>query len=182
MAGKILKFIGDGCSPFFRSASQGLRNLLHAWPKPVRPWFALNEKNGETGRAPAELRASGFTSETSCTAISGRRTRLDFTVIGPAVNMASRLEALTNNCCQGQRDGGYVVVRGHVADPFSFGRSECAECATHPNIAVRGFTPLDVVGRRPDIPSPIPDCLLRSQAYEPRPPNHPDPRQRRPHI
>jgi class 3 adenylate cyclase len=38
--GEILKFVGDGCSPFFRSASlKPAQILCMPWPKPVRPWL-----------------------------------------------------------------------------------------------------------------------------------------------
>ena len=55
---------------------------------------ALNEKNGETGRAPLSYGIGVHVGDVMYGNI-GSRTRLDFTVIGPAVNMASRLEALT---------------------------------------------------------------------------------------
>jgi adenylate cyclase len=49
-------------------------------------------------------------SATSCRAISGRGPRLDFTLIGPAVNMASRLETLT------QQQGRPVLLSRAFAD------------------------------------------------------------------
>jgi adenylate cyclase len=54
----------------------------------------LNEKNGETGRAPLNYGTGVHVGDVMYGNI-GSRTRLDFTVIGPAVNMASRLETLT---------------------------------------------------------------------------------------
>jgi class 3 adenylate cyclase len=54
----------------------------------------LNEKNSETGRAPLKYGIGVHVGDVMYGNI-GSRTRLDFTVIGPAVNMASRLEALT---------------------------------------------------------------------------------------
>jgi class 3 adenylate cyclase len=53
-----------------------------------------NEKNSETGRAPLNYGIGVHVGDVMYGNI-GSRTRLDFTVIGPAVNMASRLEALT---------------------------------------------------------------------------------------
>ena len=54
---------------------------------------ALNEKNSESGRKPLNY-GIGVQGDVMYGNI-GSRTRLDFTVIGPAVNMASRLETLT---------------------------------------------------------------------------------------
>ena len=57
---------------------------------------ALNEKNGEkTGRAPLNYGIGVHVGDVMCTGNIGSLTRLDVTVIGPAVNMASRLETLT---------------------------------------------------------------------------------------
>jgi adenylate cyclase len=55
---------------------------------------ALNEKNSETGRAPLNYGIGVHVGDVMYGNI-GSRSRLDFTVIGPAVNMASRLETLT---------------------------------------------------------------------------------------
>jgi adenylate cyclase len=55
---------------------------------------ALNEQNGETGRAPLNYGIGVHVGDVMYGNI-GSRSRLDFTVIGPAVNMASRLETLT---------------------------------------------------------------------------------------
>jgi hypothetical protein len=54
---------------------------------------ALNEKNSESGRKPLNY-GIGVQGDVMYGNI-GSRTRLDFTVIGPAVDMASRLETLT---------------------------------------------------------------------------------------
>jgi adenylate cyclase len=93
--GEILKFIGDGLLAIFPlSQPSACANLLHAVAEARQAMVALNEKNGETGRAPLNYGIGVHVGDVMYGNI-GSRTRLDFTVIGPAVNMASRLEALT---------------------------------------------------------------------------------------
>jgi adenylate cyclase len=55
---------------------------------------ALNERKNEAGRETLNYGIGLHVGDVMYGNI-GSRTRLDFTVIGPAVNMASRLEALT---------------------------------------------------------------------------------------
>src|SRR5215471_19322029 len=70
--GEILKFMGDGLLAIFPlSQPSACANLLHAVAEAREAMIALNEKNSETGRAPLNY-GSASTSETSCTAISGR--------------------------------------------------------------------------------------------------------------
>lgn len=93
--GEILKFIGDGMLAIFPlSEPQACANLLHAVSEARQAMTALNEKNRETGRAPLNYGIGIHVGDVMYGNI-GSRARLDFTVIGPAVNMASRLEALT---------------------------------------------------------------------------------------
>jgi adenylate cyclase len=93
--GEILKFIGDGLLAIFPlSEPKACANLLHAVAEARQAMVALNEKNSETDRAPLNYGIGVHVGDVMYGNI-GSRTRLDFTVIGPAVNMASRLEALT---------------------------------------------------------------------------------------
>jgi adenylate cyclase len=93
--GEILKFIGDGLLAIFPlSQPSACANLLHAVAEARQAMIALNEKNSETGRAPLNYGIGVHVGDVMYGNI-GSHTRLDFTVIGPAVNMASRLEALT---------------------------------------------------------------------------------------
>jgi adenylate cyclase len=93
--GEILKFIGDGLLAIFPlSQPQACANLLHAVAEARLAMAALNENNAETGRAPLNYGIGVHVGDVMYGNI-GSRTRLDFTVIGPAVNMASRLETLT---------------------------------------------------------------------------------------
>src|ERR1700751_3969462 len=93
--GEILKFMGDGLLAIFPlSQPSACVNLLHAVTEARQAMAALNERNRETGRAPLNYGIGVHVGDVMYGNI-GSRTRLDFTVIGPAVNMASRLEALT---------------------------------------------------------------------------------------
>ncbi|MEH2487786.1 adenylate/guanylate cyclase domain-containing protein [Bradyrhizobium sp. AZCC 2230] len=93
--GEILKFIGDGLLAIFPlSNPSACANLLHAVAEARQAMIALNEKNGETGREPLNYGIGVHVGDVMYGNI-GSQTRLDFTVIGPAVNMASRLETLT---------------------------------------------------------------------------------------
>ncbi|MEH2513354.1 adenylate cyclase [Nitrobacteraceae bacterium AZCC 1564] len=93
--GEILKFMGDGLLAIFPlSQPSACANLLHAVSEARQAMIALNEKNGEAGRAPLNYGVGVHVGDVMYGNI-GSRTRLDFTVIGPAVNMASRLEGLT---------------------------------------------------------------------------------------
>jgi len=93
--GEILKFIGDGLLAIFPlSQPSACANLLHAVAEARQAMVALNERNGDTGRAPLNYGVGVHVGDVMYGNI-GSRTRLDFTVIGPAVNMASRLETLT---------------------------------------------------------------------------------------
>lgn len=93
--GEILKFIGDGLLAIFPlSQPSACANLLRAVAEARQAMTALNERNSETGRAPLNYGMGVHVGDVMYGNI-GSRTRLDFTVIGPAVNMASRLESLT---------------------------------------------------------------------------------------
>jgi adenylate cyclase len=93
--GEILKFIGDGLLAIFPlSQPSACANLLHAVTEARQAMIVLNERNGETGRAPLNYGIGIHVGDVMYGNI-GSHTRLDFTVIGPAVNMASRLETLT---------------------------------------------------------------------------------------
>ncbi|OSJ26641.1 adenylate/guanylate cyclase domain-containing protein [Bradyrhizobium japonicum] len=93
--GEILKFIGDGLLAIFPlSNASACANLLHAVAEARQAMINLNQKNGETGREPLNYGIGIHVGDVMYGNI-GSQTRLDFTVIGPAVNMASRLETLT---------------------------------------------------------------------------------------
>jgi adenylate cyclase len=93
--GEILKFIGDGLLAIFPlSQPTACANLLHAVTEARQAMAALNEKNRDSGRAPLNYGIGVHVGDVMYGNI-GSRTRLDFTVIGPAVNMASRLETFT---------------------------------------------------------------------------------------
>ncbi|QPF90374.1 adenylate/guanylate cyclase domain-containing protein [Bradyrhizobium commune] len=93
--GEILKFIGDGLLAIFPlSQPNACANLLRAVTEARAAMAALNERNKATGRVPLNYGIGIHVGDVMYGNI-GSSSRLDFTVIGPAVNMASRLETLT---------------------------------------------------------------------------------------
>jgi adenylate cyclase len=93
--GEILKFMGDGLLAIFPlSEPSACVDLLHAVTEARQAMEALNEKRRATGGEPLNFGVGVHVGDVMYGNI-GSRARLDFTVIGPAVNMASRLEALT---------------------------------------------------------------------------------------
>jgi adenylate cyclase len=93
--GEILKFMGDGLLAIFPlSEPSACVDLLHAVTEARQAMEALNEKRRATGGEPLNFGIGVHVGDVMYGNI-GSRARLDFTVIGPAVNMASRLEALT---------------------------------------------------------------------------------------
>jgi adenylate cyclase len=93
--GEILKFMGDGLLAIFPlSEKQACGNLLHAIDEARQAMAALNQRSVEAGHDQLNYGIGVHVGDVMYGNI-GSSTRLDFTVIGPAVNMASRLEALT---------------------------------------------------------------------------------------
>jgi adenylate cyclase len=128
--GEILKFIGDGLLAIFPlSEPQACANLLRAVSEARQAMVALNRKNGEeSSRAPLNYGIGVHVGDVMYGNI-GSRTRLDFTVIGPAVNMASRLETLTKQL------GKPVLLSRAFAD-FVKGEFDLERVGEYP---VRGF-------------------------------------------
>ena len=86
-------FVGDGRLAIFPlSQSSACANLLHAAAEARPAMVALNEKNSETGRAPVNYGIGG-----DMQGSIGSRTRLDLTVIGPAVNRVRVSKPSLNN-------------------------------------------------------------------------------------
>src|SRR3954454_20628605 len=128
--GEILKFIGDGLLAIFPpSEPQACANLLRAVSEARQAMIALNEKNSETGRAPLNYGIGVHVGDVMYGNI-GSRSRLDFTVIGPAVNMASRLETLTKQV-------GKTVLLSRAFADFVKGDFELEPVGEFP---VRGFS------------------------------------------
>jgi adenylate cyclase len=128
--GEILKFIGDGLLAIFPlDQPSACANLLNAVTEARQAMAALNEKNGsETGRAPLNYGIGVHVGDVMYGNI-GSRTRLDFTVIGPAVNMASRLETLTKQL-------GHTVLLSRAFADFVKSDFDLERVGEYP---VRGF-------------------------------------------
>ncbi len=93
--GEILKFMGDGLLAIFPlSEPAACANLLRAVAEARSALTALSERNSITGAAPLDYGVGVHLGDVMYGNI-GSLARLDFTVIGPAVNMASRIETLT---------------------------------------------------------------------------------------
>ena len=128
--GEILKFIGDGLLAIFPlTRPSACADLLRAVTEAREALAALSENNGATGRAPLDYGIGVHVGDVMYGNI-GSRTRLDFTVIGPAVNMASRLEALTKQL------GRKVLLSRAFADLVQ-GEFDLERVGEHP---VRGFS------------------------------------------
>jgi adenylate cyclase len=137
--GEILKFIGDGLLAIFPlSEPNAGANLLHAVTEARQAMIALNARNDGTGRAPLNYGIGVHVGDVMYGNI-GSSTRLDFTVIGPAVNMASRLEALTKQL------GRTVLLSRDFADLVG-GQFELERVGKHD---VRGFSePIELFAYR----------------------------------
>lgn len=93
--GEILKFMGDGLLAIFPlSVPTACSDLLLAIREGREAMRALNERSAADGHPQLGYGVGVHLGDVMYGNI-GSRTRLDFTVIGPAVNVASRLESLT---------------------------------------------------------------------------------------
>lgn len=93
--GEILKFMGDGLLAIFPlSDADACANIITAIEKAQVQLKALNVTIRESGREPLGYGIGVHVGDVMYGNI-GSKSRLDFTVIGPAVNIASRLETLT---------------------------------------------------------------------------------------
>ncbi|MBX5161880.1 MULTISPECIES: adenylate/guanylate cyclase domain-containing protein [unclassified Rhizobium] len=93
--GEILKFMGDGLLAIFPLAKEAAcLDLLQAIREGQAAMAELNEEHIRMGREPLRYGVGVHVGDVMYGNIGSRR-RLDFTVIGPAVNIASRLESLT---------------------------------------------------------------------------------------
>lgn len=93
--GEILKFMGDGLLAIFPTRDpMACSNLLMAITEAQAAMAVLNDENRRHGREVLRYGIGVHVGDVMYGNI-GSRKRLDFTVIGPAVNVASRLETLT---------------------------------------------------------------------------------------
>jgi adenylate cyclase len=127
--GEILKFMGDGLLAIFPlSKPTACADLLHAVTEARQAMTELNGKSRASGGKPLNFGIGVHVGDVMYGNI-GSRARLDFTVIGPAVNMASRLETLTKQL------GRTVLLSRDFADLVA-GEFELERLGEHP---VRGF-------------------------------------------
>ncbi len=94
--GEVLKFLGDGMLAIFNagaSIEEDCRNALAAAAAALKGLRSTNDER--TGEGQAEIRSGiGLHRGTVQFGNIGAKNRLDFTVVGPAVNEAARVEAL----------------------------------------------------------------------------------------
>lgn len=93
--GEILKFMGDGLLAIFPlNNPEACSNMITAIEKAQVQLKALNVRISANGHEPLGYGIGVHVGDVMYGNI-GSKSRLDFTVIGPAVNIASRLETLT---------------------------------------------------------------------------------------
>jgi len=96
--GEILKFIGDGVLAIFdlsrRAADEATEAALTAAEEGLRRLAELSQRRAAAGRSALHMGVGLHLGEVFYGNV-GAADRLDFTAIGPAVNLTSRLEGLT---------------------------------------------------------------------------------------
>jgi adenylate cyclase len=97
--GEVLKFLGDGLLAIFpmdgdSSPEAAARSALAAADHAQRRLAKLNAARRDAGKAELRMGIALHAGDVMYGNIGGRR-RLDFTVTGPAVNQAARIEAMT---------------------------------------------------------------------------------------
>ena len=128
--GEILKFIGDGVLAIFPAATtqeahQAARHALAAARETLAAVAARETPEGETAlRLVVALHFGDVTYGNI-----GSVDRVDFTVIGPAVNLVSRIEAVAK-----ARDLPLIV-----SDDFANAYGKCAELASLGGFELRGL-------------------------------------------
>ncbi len=118
--GDVLKFMGDGVLSVFpirtpADCAEQCRNGAKAAQDVLTGLADLNRSRAGTGRAELEIGIGINAGQVSYGNI-GSRGRLDFTVLGGAVNVASRVEGLTKTI--GDRVLATASVAEHAADLF----------------------------------------------------------------
>jgi len=131
--GQILKFMGDGFLATFdlESASREVvcANALNAAEEVVTMLPTFNAKRRDEAKQTVDLGVAIHLGEVLYGNI-GTRDRLDFTVVGSAVNEASRIEGLCRPL------GRNVLVSGTVHDSAASSRSKLVSLGFH---ALRGI-------------------------------------------
>jgi len=97
--GEILKFMGDGLLAIFPvdgDPADACARAFRAANKALAALTKLNDRRVLDGEAPLACGLALHLGDVAYGNVGGR-TRLDFTVIGPAVNLAARLESLTRD-------------------------------------------------------------------------------------
>lgn len=119
--GDVLKFIGDGVLSIFPIAipeerAHRCRQAATAAQGVLTGLAALNEARAAKGKPPLDAGIGINAGQVSYGNI-GSPGRLDFTVLGPAVNVASRIEGLTKSL--GWRVLATACVASHAPDLFA---------------------------------------------------------------
>ena len=111
--GQVLKFIGDAMLAIFpfeeADRAETCRRALDAATEAMRNIEALNAARAAARRAAASVDLALHLGDALYGNV-GAIDRLDFTVIGPAINEAARIEALMR--AAGPRGAGFRRVRG----------------------------------------------------------------------
>ena len=140
--GEILKLMGDGFLAIFPlNQPRACANLLTAIDEAQAGMRALNARHVSDGRPTLGYGIGVHVGDVMYGNI-GSRKRLDFTVIGPAVNLASRIESLTKTVRRPVLFSlAFAEMAGRVADMESLGAfqvkglSEPIEVLTFPQEA-----------------------------------------------
>ena len=97
--GEILKFMGDGLLAIFPAHAEtadACRRARRGAATPCSAWRGLNAGRAAEANEPVAFVVGLHVGEVAYGNVGGRR-RLDFTVLGPAVNYASRLQDLAKS-------------------------------------------------------------------------------------
>ena len=99
--GEVLKFMGDGILAIFgeRKSDEACAAALRAWGQASAAALAISSARAARGAAITQPYLALHEGEVLYGNFGGR-TRLDFTVLGPAVNEASRIAALCRSLDQ----------------------------------------------------------------------------------